>query len=191
MPKRKPIVSNLEFRASFPVRGKVMQLVSCSCEEEGDVGLRVSRDPRSETYDKEDPSTYFDLYAFCQGNAYRNLRIGDWVEAVVTCVGFLKKVRGREISFEGGSLTPGGMKYGKIRLKEGRVEVDFGAFVADLAFEDETQMRRVIKAHRLNEGDTVATDCDVEVRVTGTRRPPRGGRSKKRRGGNPWEAAYG
>ncbi len=189
MAKRKPLVSNLEFQASFPVMGKVMQLVSCSCEEEGDVGLRVPRDPEADAYDKEDPGTYFDLYGFCEGDAYKTLRVGDWVEAMVTCTGYLKRVRSREISMEGDSLAPGTMKYGKVRVDDGELSVDFGLFLADLRFEDAEQREKAAKAHGLREGTTVATDCDVDLKVTKV--ADRRRRSKKKRGRTSWEAAYG
>ena len=42
----RPIKSALEFQAAFPVKGRILQAIMCECEEEGEIRIRVARDPK-------------------------------------------------------------------------------------------------------------------------------------------------
>src|SRR3989304_5276217 len=106
---RKPIKTSLYFESSFKVKGKVTQVVLCGCENEGDLGFRVARDPKNTwDYDPEDPETFFDVYAYCDDDSWKEVHGGDWVEGTLSCAGYLRKVWGGKIYLEKEALTPGG-----------------------------------------------------------------------------------
>jgi len=164
---RKPIKTSLYFESAFAVKGKVTQVVLCGCEREGDLGLRVARDPeKTWDYDPEDPDTFVDIYAYCDDDSWEKVHGGDWVDATVHCTGYLKKVWGGKISLEKGALTPGGRKVGRVSVEEERVVVDFGVFQAGLQFEEPEKLREVLRREGLKEGAFAETDCDVYVTVS-------------------------
>src|SRR3990172_5657697 len=88
----KPWVSSLSFEASFPIRGKVLQAVMCDCEEEGDVRIRVARNPKKGwDYSAKEADTFLDIHAFDPKGFYLKVRPGDWVEGDIVCSGYLRK----------------------------------------------------------------------------------------------------
>jgi len=163
----KPWVSSLSFEVSFPVRGKVLQAVMCDCEEEGDIRLRVTRDPSENwEYDAKKRETFFDVHGFDPKGFYLKVRPGDWMECDVVCFGYLRKVRANRIEMQGNVLMDGTRLIGRAReTDETHVEVDFGVFQANLAFENPEQMRKVLKGERVKTGAYVETDADVDVEV--------------------------
>jgi len=163
---RKPIKTSLYFESGFRVKGRVTQVVLCGCENEGDLGLRVARDPtKTWDYDPEKEDMFFDIYAYCDDDAWKEVRGGEWVDATLTCAGYLKKVWGGKIYLEKGALTPGGLKVGRVGVEEGRVAVDFGVFTAGLQFEDPEKLREALRREGLRDGSYAETDCDVYIKV--------------------------
>src|SRR5205809_7476424 len=61
----RPIKTGLEFEAAFPVKGRILQAIMCECAAEGEIRIRVSRDPKKGwSYDPQDPKTYMDIQAY-------------------------------------------------------------------------------------------------------------------------------
>jgi len=164
-PVRKPIQSGPEFEASFPVKGRVLQAILCECEAEGEVRLRVARDPEEGwDYDPKDPQSYVDIHAYDPKGAYLKVRAGEWAEGRVICFGYLKKVWAKEIAMLGSVLASGTRLIGQVHLGDG-LEIDFGLFRATLAFEDEDQRRKVMRDAGLKDGVFVATDVGVDIEL--------------------------
>lgn len=164
---QKPWVSSLSFEASFPVRGKVLQAILCDCEEEGDLRLRVARDPeKGWTYDAKDADSFLDVHAFDTKGFYLKVRPGDWVEGDVVCFGYLRKVWANRVEMQGNILMDGTRLIGRLsEVDDTHVSVDFGVFVASLGFENPEQMRKVLKGERVKDGTFVETDVDVDIEV--------------------------
>jgi hypothetical protein len=161
----KPIKSGLEFEAAFPVKGRILQAVMCECEEEGEVRLRVARDPKKGwSYDPKDPSSFVDIHAYDPRDTWAKVRAGEWAEGRVVCFGYLKRVRARRIEMTGAVLQGGTRLVGAVRVNE-TVEIDFGLFQTLLAFEDEEQRRKVLKDAGLRDGSFVATDVGVDIEL--------------------------
>jgi hypothetical protein len=166
VPER-PWVSSLQFEASFPVRGKVLQVILCDCEEEGDLRLRVARDPaKGWSYDLKKKETFFDVHAFDPNGFYLKVRPAEWIEGDVVCFGYLRKVRANRIEMQGNVLADGTRLIGRAEVRDDlHLAVDFGVFQADLAFENPEQMRKVLKGERVRTGTYVETDVDVDIDV--------------------------
>lgn len=159
------IKSGLEFEAAFPVRGRVLQAIMCECEEEGELRIRVARDPsKGWSYDSQDPNSYIDVHAYDPRDTYAKVHAGEWVDGRVLCFGYLKRVLARRIAMEGIVLTSGARLIGVVRV-DGAVEIDFGLFQTRLAFEDEGQRRKILKDAGLRAGSFVATDVGVEIEL--------------------------
>jgi len=163
----KPWVSSLSFEVSFPVRGKILQAVMCDCEEEGDLRLRVTRDPsKSWEYDAKKRDTFFDIHGFDPKGFYLKVRPGEWAEVDVVCFGYLRKVRASRIEMQGNVLMDGTRLIGRAQETDGtHLSVDFGVFQANLGFENPEQMRKVLKGERVKTGAYVETDADVDIEV--------------------------
>ncbi len=161
----KPIRSGPEFEAAFPVKGRVMQAILCECEKEGEIRLRVSRDPtKGWDYSPEDAATYVDLHAYDPRGTYLKVRAGEWAEGRVVAFGFLKKVWAKRIEIPKDVLASGGRIVGEVHLDDA-VEIDFGLFRATLAFEDEGTRRKVLRDAGLRDGAFVATDVGLDVEL--------------------------
>ncbi len=163
----KPWVSSLSFEASFPVRGKVLQTILCDCEEEGDLRIRVARDPKKGwEYDAKNAETFLDVHAFDSKGFYLKVRPGEWVEGDIVCFGYLRKVWANRIEMQGNLLTDGTRLIGRAQeVNDTHVAVDFGVFAANLGFENPVQMRKVLKGERVKDGTFVETDVDVDIEV--------------------------
>lgn len=163
----KPWVSSLSFEAAFPVRGKVLQAVLCDCEEEGDLRVRVARDPaHGWDYDPKNRDSFLDVHAFDPKGFYLRVRPGDWVEADVVCFGYLRKVWANRIEMQGNLLMDGTRLIGRAAEVDDRhLSVDFGVFKANLGFENPEQMKKVLKGERVKDGTFVETDVDVDIEV--------------------------
>jgi len=161
----KPIKSGLEFEAAFPVKGRVLQAVMCECEEEGEIRLRVARDPKKGwRYDPKDPASFVDIHAYDARDTWAKVRAGEWAEGRIVCFGYLKRVRARRIEMLGSVLQGGTRLVGAVRVNE-TVEIDFGLFQTLLAFEDAEQRRKVLKDAGLRNGSFVATDVGVDIEL--------------------------
>lgn len=163
----KPWVSSLSFEASFPVRGKVLQASMCECEEEGDIRVRVARDPEGGwAYDPKDADSFLDIHAFDPKGFYLKVKAGEWLEGDVVCFGYLRKVWANRIEMQGNLLMDGTRMIGRAKAVDGtHVGVDFGVFAADLAFENPEQMKKVLKGERVRDGTFVESDVDVDIEV--------------------------
>ena len=139
----------------------------CDCEEEGDLRVRVTRDPSEGwDYDPKVADTFFDVHAFDPKGFYLKVSPGDWVEGDVVCFGYLRKVRANRIEMQGNMLMDGTRLTGRAQEKDGtHVTVDFGIFTANLGFENPEQMRKVLKGERVKDGTYVETDVDVDIEV--------------------------
>ena len=170
---QKPWVSSLSFEATFPIRGKVLQAVMCDCEEEGDLRIRIARDPKKGwDYNPKEADSFLDIHAFDPKGFYMKVRPGDWVEGDVVCFGYLRKVRANRVEMQGKVLMDGTRLTGHAaEVDDTHLAVDFGVFRANLGFENPEQMRKVLKGERVKDGTFVETDVDVdiEVRRYGTR----------------------
>ncbi len=167
----KPIKSGPEFEAAFPVKGRILQAILCECEKEGEIRIRISRDPaRGWNYDPADPSTFVDLHAYDPKGAYAKVRAGEWADGRVVAFGFLKKVWAKDILIPGDLLMSGSRIVGRVRIDEA-VEIDFGLFRARLAFADEDTRRKVVRGAGLRDGAFLATDVglDIELKRWGPR----------------------
>ena len=162
----RPIKSGLEFEASFPVKGRVLETVLCSdCEAEGYIRMRVARDPqRGWGYDPKLAATFVDIYGLDPRDSYAKVRAGEWAEGRIVCFGFLKRVRGRRTSMVGPVLESGSRLVGAVRVNA-RVEIDFGFFRSELAFASEEERRKILKAARLRNGSFVVTDVGVDIEL--------------------------
>ena len=164
---QKPWVSSLSFEASFPVRGKVLQAILCDCEEEGDLRIRVARDPgKGWDYNPKDGDTFLDIHAFDAKGFYTKVRPGDWIDGDVVCFGYLRKVWANRIEMQGNVLMDGTRLIGRAEEVDAtHVAVDFGVFRAKLGFENPEQMKKVLKSERVRDGTYVETDADVDIEV--------------------------
>ncbi|MEK6852052.1 MAG: hypothetical protein AABY30_05900 [Candidatus Thermoplasmatota archaeon] len=163
----RPWVSSLSFEASFPVRGKVLEASMCECEEEGDIRVRVARNPdKGWEYSPKDKDSFLDIHAFDPKGFYLKVRPGDWIEGDVVCFGYLRKVRANRVEMQGNVLMDGTRLIGRAsEVDDTHLGVDFGVFQASLAFENPEQMRKVLKGERLKDGTFVETDADVDIEV--------------------------
>lgn len=169
---RKPILTSIEYEARFPVKARVLQAILCECEAEGELRVRVARDPTlGWTYDASNPDTYLDVHAYDVGDAYLKARAGEWIEGTVSCYGCLKKVWTSKIEMDTDVLASGTRLTGETHIEESRVDVDFGIFHAGLEFEGAEQMRRVLAREGIKGGAYVQTEVEVEIsaRRWGTR----------------------
>ena len=167
----RPIKTGLEFEAAFPVKGRILQAIMCECEAEGEIRIRVSRDPKKGwSYDPKDPKTYIDIHAYDPRETYAKVRPGEWADGRVVCYGFLKRVRARRIEMLGSVLASGTRLTGAVHV-DGAVEIDFGFFQTILGFEDDAQRRKILKEAGLRDRSFVATDVgvDIELKRWGTR----------------------
>jgi hypothetical protein len=167
----RPIKTGLEFEAAFPVKGRILQAIMCECEAEGEIRIRVSRDPKKGwAYDPKDPKSYIDIHAYDPRDAYTKVRPGEWADGRVTCYGFLKRVRARRIEMLGSVLSSGTRLTGEVHVN-GAVEIDFGYFQTLLGFEEAAQRRKILREAGLRNGSFVATDvgADIEVKRWGSR----------------------
>lgn len=161
----RPIKSGLEFEAAFPVKGRILQAIMCECEAEGEIRIRIARDPKKGwSYDPKNAESYVDIHAFDPRDTYAKVRPGEWAEGRVVCFGALKRVRARRIEMVGPVLTSGTRLTGAVHVN-GAVEIDFGLFQTNLAFEDETQRRKILKGAGLKDGSFVATDVGVNIEL--------------------------
>jgi hypothetical protein len=161
----RPIQSGLEFEAAFPVKGRIMRAVMCECEAEGEIRIRVSRDPKKGwAYDPKDAATFIDIDAYDPRDAYAKVRAGEWAEGRIICYGYLKRVRGRGQPRLGPSLSNGTRLSGTVRVGPG-VKIDFGLFQAVLVFEDEEQRGKVLRESGLRDGGLVATDVGLDIEL--------------------------
>src|SRR2546421_9356442 len=168
----RPIKSGLEFEASFPVKGRVLETVLCSdCEAEGYIRMRVARDPqRGWGYDPKLAATFVDIYGLDPRDSYAKVRAGEWAEGRVVCFGFLKRVRARRISTVGPVLESGSRLVGAVRVNS-KVEIDFGLVQSELAFASDEERRKILKEAGVKAGSFAATDVggDIELKRCGTK----------------------
>lgn len=161
----RPIKSALEFEAAFPVKGRILQAILCECEAEGEIRIRVARDPKKGwSYDPKNRESYIDIHAYDPRDAYAKVRAGEWADGRIVCFGALKRVHARRIAMVGPVLTSGTRLTGAVHTN-GAVEIDFGLFQSVLGFEDETQRRKVLKDAGLKDGSFVATDVGVNIEL--------------------------
>lgn len=148
-----------------------MRAIMCECEAEGEIRIRVSRDPtKSWAYDPKDPATFIDIDAYDPREAYAKVRAGEWAEGRIISYGYLKRIRGTGHPRLGSPLSNGARLTGMVRLGPA-IEIDFGLFQAALVFEDEEQRIKVVRESGLRDGGHVATDVglDIELKRWGTR----------------------
>lgn len=161
---RKPILTSIEYEARFPVKARVLQAILCECEAEGELRLRVARDPaRGWAYDASNPDTFVDIHAYDVGDAYLKARAGEWLDGTIMCSGCLKKVRTSRIEMDSDALMSGTRLTGETHVEENLVDVDFGIFHTRLEFENAEQMRRVLAREGIKDGSFVQTEVEVEV----------------------------
>ncbi|HEV8595157.1 MAG TPA: hypothetical protein VGR51_06475 [Thermoplasmata archaeon] len=160
-------VSSLSFEASFPVRGRILQAAMCECEEEGDIRVRIARDPKKGwDYDAKNADSYLDIHAFDPKGFYLKVRAGEWVDGEIVCFGYLRKVWASRIEMQGNVLMDGTRLIGRAKeVDDTHLAVDFGVFTANLGFENPAQMRKVLKGERVRDGTYVETDVDVDIEV--------------------------
>ncbi len=161
----RPIKTGLEFEAAFPVKGRILQAIMCDCEAEGEIRIRVSRDPKKGwSYDPKDRKTYIDIHAYDPRDTYAKVRPGEWADGRVVCYGFLKRVRARRIEMLGSVLASGTRLTGAVHVDDA-VEIDFGFFQTILGFEDDAQRRLILKDAGLRDQSFVATDVGVDIEL--------------------------
>jgi len=160
------IKSGLEFEASFPVKGRILEAVLCSdCEAEGYIRMRIARDPKKGwSYDPKVAASYVDIYGLDPRDSYSKVRAGEWAEGRVVCFGFLKRVRARRISMVGAVLQSGSRLVGAVRVNT-RVEIDFGLFRSELGFASDDERRKILKEAGVRDGSFVATDVGVDIEL--------------------------
>ena len=164
-PVPRPIKTGLEFEAAFPVKGRILQAIMCECEEEGEIRIRISRDPKKGwSYDRKDPKTFVDIHAYDPRETYAKVRPGEWADGRVVCYGFLKRIRVRRIEMLGSVLASGTRITGAVHV-DGAVEIDFGLFQTILAFEDGEQRGKILRDAGLKDGSFVATDVGVDIEL--------------------------
>jgi len=171
---RKPIETSVEFEARFPIKGRVLWTVMCDhCEAEGELRIRMARDPtKGWDYRLDDKASFVDVHAVDASKVYDKVRAGEWVAGHLIVFGSLKKVWGGRVGLGGPLLGDGTRLTGKVSLGERHAEVDFDLFKAYLRFENEEQMRRVLKYEGMREGGYVATDVNVDVKIERWGRKP-------------------
>src|SRR5437879_12460697 len=141
----RPIKTGLESEAAFPVKGRSLQAIMCECEAEGEIRIRVSRDPKKGwSYDPKDPQTYIDIHAYDPRDTYAKVRPGEWADGRVVCYGFLKRVRARRIEMLGSVLANGTPLTGEVRV-DGAAEIDFGFFPPILGCQYDAHRRKIHK----------------------------------------------
>ncbi len=160
-----PAPPKLGFETTFRVKGKVVESVMCDCEEEGHIGVRVSRHMNRGgwAYSKEDVNSYFDIVAYSADGAYVRLRPGDWVEADVTIRGRLSRVPTGELDRQG--ISDGHRYEGRVSKLGTSIEVDFGTFLAAVRAEDPEALRRAAGSLGVRRGSYVESECAVEART--------------------------
>jgi hypothetical protein len=164
-PVPRPIKSGLEFEAAFPVKGRILQAIMCECEEEGEIRIRISRDPaKGWSYDPKDPKTFVEIHAYDPRDTYAKVRPGEWADGRILCYGSLKRVHARRIEMNGSILASGTRLTGAVHVDDG-VEIDFGLFRTTLSFEGEEQRKKILRDAGLKDGSYVATDVGVEIEL--------------------------
>jgi len=156
--------AKLAFETTFRVKGKVVESVMCDCEEEGHVGLRVSRQMNRGgwAYSKEDRNSYIDVVAYSSDGQYVRLRPGDWVEADVTIRGRISHVPTGELDRRG--ISDGHRYEGRLsKVSPSAIEVDFGTFLAGIKGRDADAFHRAVDAEGLRKGGYVESECAVEA----------------------------
>lgn len=147
------------------MKGRVLQAIMCECEAEGEIRLRVSRDPkRGWSYDPKDATTYIDIHGYDPHDSYTKVRPGEWADGRVVCYGFLKRVHARQIERPSSILASGARLIGAVRV-HGTVEIDFGLFQAVLAFDDDAQRSKILKEAGVKDGSFVATNVGVDIEL--------------------------
>lgn len=147
------------------MKGRILQAVMCECEEEGDIRIRIARQPaKGWSYDPKDSKTYVDIHAYDPHEAYLKVRAGEWAEGRIICFGYLKKVWAKQVSRMGSVLESGTRLIGEVHVDDA-VTIDFGLFKARLGFENVDQRRKVLRDAGLREGSFVATDVGVEIEL--------------------------
>jgi hypothetical protein len=168
----RPIKSGLEFEAAFPVKGRILELILCpDCEAEGYIRMRIARNPKKGwSYDVKEPTSFVDVYGLDPRDSYLKVRAGEWADGRVVAFGYLKRVRARKIEMAGPILESGVRLVGAVHVT-GTVEIDFGLFQTQLAFEGEDQRRKILKEAGLRDGSFAATDVgvDIELKRWGTK----------------------
>lgn len=156
----------MEFEASFPVKGRILEVILCpDCEAEGYVRLRIARNPKNGwSYDLKEPRSYVDLYGLDPRGSYLKVRVGEWAEGRVVAFGYLKRVRSRQPGVSGPVLESGARLVGAVHVN-GTVEIDFGLFQAQLAFEGDDQRRKILKDAGLKDGSFAATDVGLDIEL--------------------------
>lgn len=161
----KPIKSGPEFEASFPVRGRVLHVIMCDCEEEGDIRIRVARNPaQGWAYDPKDAESFIDIHGYDTKGAVEKVRAGEWAEGRVVCFGYLKRTWARRIEFPAGILGSGSRLTGLVHV-DGDIEIDFGLFRARLAFEDDSHRDKVMRGAGIRDGSFVASDVSIDIEL--------------------------
>jgi hypothetical protein len=127
--------------------------------------MRIARDPKKGwSYDPKEPASYVDIYGLDPRGSYLKVRAGEWAEGRVVCFGYLKRVRAHRIQMAGPFLQSGSRLVGAVHVN-GTVEIDFGLFQTQLAFEDEDQRRKIMKEAGLKDASFVATDVGVDIEL--------------------------
>ncbi len=161
----RPIRSGPEFEAAFPVKGRILQVILCECEAEGEVRIRVSRRPdEGWDYDPKNPASFVDLHAHDPKGTYTRVRAGEWAQGRVVAFGFLKKVWAKGTEVSRNVVMSGSRLVGEVRMDDA-VVIDFGLFQARLAFEDEATRRKVVRDAGFRDGAFVATDIGLEIEL--------------------------
>ncbi len=162
----RPIKSGLEFEAAFPVKGRILEVILCpDCEAEGYIRMRIARNPKKGwSYDPKEPSSYVDIYGLDPRDSYLKVRAGEWADGRVVAFGYLKRVRARQIGVGGPVLESGARLVGAVHV-DGTVEIDFGLFRTQLAFEGEEQRRKILKEAGLKDGSFAATDVGLDIEL--------------------------
>ena len=157
--------ARLTFETTFRVKGKVVESVMCDCEEEGHLGVRVSRQMTRGgwAYSKEDRNSYFDIVAYSSDGQYSRLRPGDWVEADVAVHGHIAHVPTGELDRRG--ISDGHRYEGRVSKGGASLEVDFGTFLATVKGSDEEAFRRAVESEGIRKGGYVESECAVEATV--------------------------
>ena len=147
------------------MKGRVLQAIMCECEEEGEIRLRVSRNPeKSWSYDAKDPKTFIDIHAYDPRDTYAKVRAGEWADGRIICYGFLKRVHARRVEMHGPMLASGTRLTGEVHVGDS-VEIDFGLFRTSLSFEDDDQRRKILKDAGVRDGSFMSTDVGVDVEL--------------------------
>jgi len=147
------------------VKGRILQIVMCDCEEEGDLRLRVARNAeKGWAYDPKDSGSFIDIHGYDPRKSYEKVRAGEWAEARIVCFGYLKRVWAKRIEIPKGVLGSGSRLIGHVRM-DGDMEIDFGLFQARLAFEDEAHRQKVLRDARIRDGSFVATDVNIDIEL--------------------------